>query len=181
MLTSPSEVFLSHAHQDKELAIQVAATLTRHGIPVWYSPTNILGAQQWHDEIGAALQRCDWFAVILSPAAVESKGSRENLYTPCWKTNTITKLFPYFINHVVTKSLLGNYAAFRWLISLVLFQTAEETYSVSGGAVTKSNFRSRTSFRASSIPPAVEPARLRLARTPSQSTSAFHRSLIECC
>lgn len=79
MLTSPKEVFLSHAHQDKELATQVAETLRRHGVPVWYSPTNILGAEQWHDEIGAALQRCDWFAVILSPAAVESKWVKREL------------------------------------------------------------------------------------------------------
>ena|SRR2546427_2421434 len=33
---------------------------------------NILGAQQWHDEIGAALRRCDWFVLVLSPNAIES-------------------------------------------------------------------------------------------------------------
>ena len=32
----------------------------------------IVGAMQWYDEIGAALRRCDWFAVILSPRAVDS-------------------------------------------------------------------------------------------------------------
>lgn len=85
MLTSPNEVFLSHAHQDKELAIQVAATLRRHRVPVWYSPTNILGAQQWHDEIGAALQRCDWFAVMLSPAAVGSKWVKRELVYALWE------------------------------------------------------------------------------------------------
>jgi len=55
--------------------------MRRHGVPVWYSQANILGAQQWHDEIGAALQRCDWFAVILSPQSVESMWvKRELLY-----------------------------------------------------------------------------------------------------
>ena len=44
----------------------------RHGIPVWHSQTNIVAAQQWHDEIGAALKRCDWFAVLLSPNSVSS-------------------------------------------------------------------------------------------------------------
>jgi hypothetical protein len=34
-----------------------------------YSRTNLVGAQQWHDEIGAALQCCDWFAIVLSPNA----------------------------------------------------------------------------------------------------------------
>lgn len=48
-------------------------------MPVWYSRTNILGAQQWHDEIGEALRRCDWFAVILSPQSVESEWVRHEL------------------------------------------------------------------------------------------------------
>ena len=56
--------------------------LRGHGIPVWYSETNIQGAQQWHDEIGVALQRCDWFVLVLSPHAVESKWvKRELLYS----------------------------------------------------------------------------------------------------
>ena len=63
----PNEVFLSHSSLDGQFASDVAGVMRRHGIPVWYSQTNILGAQQWQDEIGAALQRCDWFAVILSP------------------------------------------------------------------------------------------------------------------
>ena len=56
--------------------------LRRHAIPVWYSETNIQGAQQWHDEIGAALRRCDWFVLVLSPDAVASKWvKRELLYS----------------------------------------------------------------------------------------------------
>ena len=56
--------------------------LRRHGIPVWYSETDIQGAMQWHDEIGNALQRCDWVAVVLSPDAVASMWvKRELLYS----------------------------------------------------------------------------------------------------
>ncbi|MGZ8845185.1 MAG: toll/interleukin-1 receptor domain-containing protein [Pyrinomonadaceae bacterium] len=77
----PNEVFLSHAHEDRQFADAWAEVVRGHGIPVWYSKTNILGAQQWHDEIGAALQRCDWFALVLSPHAVESQWvKRELLY-----------------------------------------------------------------------------------------------------
>jgi len=42
-------------------------------VPVWYSETNLVGAQQWHDEIGKALARCDWFIVVLSPKATRSE------------------------------------------------------------------------------------------------------------
>lgn len=48
----PVEVFLSHSSQDREFVLELAVTLRRHGIPVWHSETNLLGAQQWHDEIG---------------------------------------------------------------------------------------------------------------------------------
>ncbi|MEK6300911.1 MAG: toll/interleukin-1 receptor domain-containing protein [Acidobacteriota bacterium] len=77
----PSELFLSHSSLDTEFATSLAELLRRHQVPVWYSRTNILGAQQWHDEIGAALERSDWLAVILSPNSVESVWvKRELLY-----------------------------------------------------------------------------------------------------
>jgi hypothetical protein len=68
----PNEVFLSHSSLDRQFASELAGMIRRHGIPVWYSQTNIVGAQQWQDEIGAALQRCDWFAIILSPQSADS-------------------------------------------------------------------------------------------------------------
>jgi hypothetical protein len=68
----PTEIFLSHATQDRAMAQRLAHTLARHGIPVFFSPQNILGAQQWQNEILGALQRCDWFVVLLSPDAINS-------------------------------------------------------------------------------------------------------------
>lgn len=52
----------------------------RHGIPVWYSPLNLRGAQEWHDEIGRALRRCDWFALLLSPTAIRSEWVQRELF-----------------------------------------------------------------------------------------------------
>jgi hypothetical protein len=51
----PKEIFLSHSDQDRKFVTKIANTIQRHGIPVWYSRKNLVGAQQWHDEIGAAL------------------------------------------------------------------------------------------------------------------------------
>jgi hypothetical protein len=45
----------------------------RHEIHTFYSKKNIRGAQQWHDEIGAALSRCSWFIVVLTPQSVASE------------------------------------------------------------------------------------------------------------
>ena len=80
-MSVPNEIFLSHSSADRAFTTDLAEVLRSHGIPVWYSDTNILGAQQWHDEIGAALQRCDWLVVVLTPDAVPSKWvKRELLY-----------------------------------------------------------------------------------------------------
>ena len=68
----PKEVFLSHSSRDRDFATDVAEVLRKQGVPVWYSRINIVGAQQWHDEIGAALRRSNWFVLILSPNALRS-------------------------------------------------------------------------------------------------------------
>ncbi len=72
MAPLPKEVFLSHSNLDRSFVSVLADILRLHGIPVWYSQTNIVGAQQWHDEIGAALKRCDWLVVVLSANSVDS-------------------------------------------------------------------------------------------------------------
>ena len=85
----PQEVFLSHSSKDRKAARRIAETLRKHTLPVWYSETNLVGAQEWHDEIGQALARCDWFLIILSPPATRSEWvKRELLYalrTPRYK------------------------------------------------------------------------------------------------
>ncbi|MBI3782974.1 MAG: toll/interleukin-1 receptor domain-containing protein [Deltaproteobacteria bacterium] len=77
----PSEIFLSHASANRSFATRLAAALRSTRLKVWYSASNIVGAQQWHDEIGEALTRCDCFVLVLSPAAVKSQWvKRELLY-----------------------------------------------------------------------------------------------------
>lgn len=65
-----------------------------HGIPVWYSRTNILGAQQWHDEIGVALRRCDWFVLALSPRSVESIWVKREFLFALQQNRFVNKIAP---------------------------------------------------------------------------------------
>ena len=69
----PREIFLSHASADRKSAGTLARSLRQAGLKVWYSQSHLKGAQQWHDEIGRALRRCDWFLLLLSPRAVKSR------------------------------------------------------------------------------------------------------------
>jgi TIR domain len=75
----PLEVFLSHSHEDGPALTRLAELLRGHGVPVWYSEEAIRGSQRWHDEIGEALKRCDWFVVLLSSASVQSDWVKEEL------------------------------------------------------------------------------------------------------
>jgi hypothetical protein len=73
------DVFISHSSRDRVFVEKIVAVLRRHGIACWYAPTNILGAQQWQDEIGRALRRCNWFLLVLSKNALKSKWVKREL------------------------------------------------------------------------------------------------------
>ncbi len=79
-MPAPTEIFISHSSIDHPFATRIGDVLEVHGLPYWYSRRGIVGAQQWHDEIGRALERCDWFLLILSPAAVASKWVKRELF-----------------------------------------------------------------------------------------------------
>ena len=68
----PREAFLSHSSEDRAIAQRIAEMLCDNGVPTFYAPANVVGHQQWQDEILKALQRCDWFLVLLSPDAIQS-------------------------------------------------------------------------------------------------------------
>ena len=90
----PSEVFLSHSDTDRQFVTQLATTLRQHGIRVWYSQTHVLGAQQWHDKIGTALRRCDWFALVLSPQAIESLWVKRELLFALQQNHFENRILP---------------------------------------------------------------------------------------
>ena len=80
MAAAKTKVFLSHSHQDRAFVEKLAAVLKRHRISYWYSGTDIVGAQQWHDEIGSALAKCNWLLLVLTPAAVRSEWVKLELF-----------------------------------------------------------------------------------------------------
>ena len=110
MFPHPNEVFLSHSSQDRPFATRMAELLRRHGIPVWFSQTNIIGAQQWHDEIGAALRRCDWFVVLLSPNSVDSVWVKRELLFALNDSRYAEKIVPVIFDRC-------DYDRLSWTLS----------------------------------------------------------------
>jgi len=70
---------MSFADEDRPFAQRVVGRLRQHGLDVWFAPSHLRGADQWHDEIGRALDRCDWFILVLSPAAIRSRWVKREL------------------------------------------------------------------------------------------------------
>lgn len=110
----PNEIFLSHASKDKKLAGALAQVLRTHGLPIWFSRTNIRGAQQWHDEIGAALKRCDWFVVVLSPHSVDSMWVKRELLFALQQNHFENRIVPLLVESC-------DYERLSWTLSLSQF------------------------------------------------------------
>ena len=121
---SPTEVFLSHSDQDRQFATDLAEMMRVHGIPVWYSRTNILGAQQWHDEIGAALSRCDWFVLVLSPRSVKSIWVKREFLFALQQNRFVNKIVPILYEPC-------NWEQFSWTLSS--FQMVDFTQTFEQG------------------------------------------------
>jgi len=110
----PNEVFLSHSNLDRAFVTQIAELLRRHGIAVWFSQTDIVGAQQWHDEIGAALKRCDWFVLFVSANSVSSGWVKRELLFALNEHRYADKIIPVLIQPC-------DYDQLSWTLSSLQF------------------------------------------------------------
>lgn len=110
----PQEIFLSHSSADRDFADQLAGVLRRQGVPLWYSPVNILGAQQWQDEIGTALKRCDWFVLVLSESSVESIWVKRELSYALQQRRYVNRITPVLLR-------LCDHEQLSWTLSASQF------------------------------------------------------------
>jgi len=120
----PEEIFLSHASGDRKFASKLARLLRKNGLPVWYSRTHLRGAQQWQKEIGKALQRCDWFVVILSPKSVKSMWVERELSFALNQKRYQDRIIPILLRNC-------NHQKLNW--TLASFQMVDFTKSFSAG------------------------------------------------
>ena len=114
----PKEIFLSHSDLDRKFATDLVNVLRKHKLAVWYSRTNIKAAQQWHDEIGSALKRCDYFVIILSPNSVKSLWVKRELLFALQQHHFVDKIVPLLYKPC-------DYDKLSWTLSL--FQLVDFT------------------------------------------------------
>jgi len=88
------ELFVSHSSKNAAFADRLVRELTGEGFRSFYSKKSIRGAQQWHDEIGAALTRCNWFLVLLSPDAVRADWVKKELLYALYRKQYTGRIVP---------------------------------------------------------------------------------------
>jgi len=111
----PREAFLSHSSKNATFANRLVEVLRAHGVRAFFSPRHILGAQQWHDEIGAALKRCDWFLLVLSPQSVASEWVKKELVYALQKNPYRNRIVPILYKKCEADQLSWTLSGFQWV------------------------------------------------------------------
>jgi sulfatase modifying factor 1 len=70
---NPRQIFISHAHQDAEVAQRLAHDLEAHGYNIWIAPDSIRPGEKWVEAISRGLEESGIFVLLLSPDAVASR------------------------------------------------------------------------------------------------------------
>ncbi len=111
----PTEVFISHSSKNANFINRLKDVLAKHGINSFVSKANIRGAQQWHDEIGTALKRCDWFLLVLSPQSVRSSWVKHELIYALQEGRYRGRIIPVLYRNCDKDALSWTLSAIEWI------------------------------------------------------------------
>jgi len=68
-----SNVFLSYSHSDSQIVNKIANNLQEEGIDIWFDRQDLLGGQDWQDQIEKALTEAAFVLVFISAKSLESE------------------------------------------------------------------------------------------------------------
>lgn len=74
--TSKADIFLIHAHADREAVLYLFQRMRREGLDVWLDSERLTPGQDWRNEIRNALLKCEVVVVCLSRAFDQKQGYR---------------------------------------------------------------------------------------------------------
>lgn len=116
-MTKVGKVFLSHASKDKQFVDHLASDLEKHSIPVWYDKFDLKIGESVPGKINEGIADAQYFAIVLSPAAINSKWVIEELNAGLMKqaANDGIFLLPILLEDCSIPPLLAHrkYADFR--------------------------------------------------------------------
>lgn len=77
---NPNQIFISHAHQDETIALQLAKTLEENGWKTWFTRRDIQAGESWGEAIDRGLEECGIMIVLLSYHSVQSNWVKTETY-----------------------------------------------------------------------------------------------------
>jgi hypothetical protein len=76
---SRRRTFISYSRTNKEFALKLALELRSSGFDIWLDQLDIPTGARWDDEVEQALEDCDIFMVILTPASSTSDNVKDEI------------------------------------------------------------------------------------------------------
>jgi len=73
------KTFLSYSRVNKDFAIRLAKELKSEGFDIWLDQLDIPAGSRWDVEVERALEECEIFMIIMTPAAIASENVRDEI------------------------------------------------------------------------------------------------------
>ena len=73
------KTFLSYSRANQDFALRLARELKAEGFNIWLDQLDIPPGARWDDELEKALETCEIFMVILTPASMGSKDVKDEI------------------------------------------------------------------------------------------------------
>ena len=110
------KVFISHSAANRSFVLRLTHVLERHRIiRYWYSARHIRGAQEWHDAIGRGLDECNWFLLVLTPAAVNSLWVKRELAFALRQRRYNERIIPLLLKNCEFQNLSWTLDEFEFI------------------------------------------------------------------
>lgn len=73
------KTFLSYSRVNKDFAVRLAKELKSEGFDIWLDQLDIPTGARWDDEVEKALEECEVFMVIMTPASSASENVKDEI------------------------------------------------------------------------------------------------------
>jgi hypothetical protein len=76
-MTAPKTIFISHSSRDNQFARRLTTDLDYYGIKVWLDEADLVLGDPLTKKISDAIEKCDYFAIVLSSHSISSDWVRQ--------------------------------------------------------------------------------------------------------
>ncbi len=92
------QIFISHSHNDENVAQKVASWLRAYGLDVWEASNEILPGDNWAAKISQGLQESNAMVVLLTPESLKSTWVRRDIEYALGSKRYRQRLIPVLVD-----------------------------------------------------------------------------------